>query len=841
MRQRATTIAATAVLAAVAVAAAAAGRLAPYRPDQVDLGAVLAGPGGHHLLGGDGSGRDVLTLLLFGARDSLLGAVLATAVALAVGGTTGLLAGYFGRWVDAVASWVFSLVLALPAVIVVLAYVAVVGPGLVGTMVLVGMLMSPSIYRIVRVAAQRVRGELYIDAARVAGLSDLRIVRRHVLAAVRSVIIVQTPLLFGAALLLQAGIEFIGLGRPGSVSWGAMLNGASASVFQAPLLSVWPGLAIAVTVLAVTLLGNALRDRVEGADVAAPRATHRPAPGPGAACPDALLAVDGLRVCHATRHGEAVVVDGVSLAVRRGEVVGLVGESGSGKTQTVLAALGLLADSGRAVAGSVRFDGTQLLGQPDRVVNRLRGRRIGYVSQEPMSNLDPSFRAGTQLTEPMRVHLGLSRREARRRALELLARVGITDPRRVFRAYPHEISGGTAQRVLIAAAISCDPDLIVADEPTTALDVTVQAEVLDLLRGLRAERGMAVLLVTHDLGVVADMCDRVVVMNRGRIVESAPVERLFAGPADPYTAALLAASQRLVATPRVALSVVDERGALLEVDRLCVEFPQRGWRRAPLPVLRQVSLSVHEGETVGLVGESGSGKTTLGRAVLGLVPVAGGDIRYQGGSIAHLGRAGRRDLSGQIQAVFQDPFSSLNPSMRIHDILVEPLLVAGRLARADAEARIRRLLDQVGLPADVGQRRARELSGGQRQRVAIARALALSPRLIICDEPVSSLDLRTQAQVLDLLNEIQKETGVAYLFISHDLAVVRAICDRVAVMAGGEIVETDEARRVTTQPREPYTRRLLLSALVADPVQQAARRAARQGLVAVPRHGGGEL
>ncbi|MFI6818830.1 dipeptide ABC transporter ATP-binding protein [Nonomuraea sp. NPDC050328] len=813
-----------AFLLLVAVAAVAGPWLAPYGADHVDLTAALAGPGGAHPLGGDGSGRDVLSRLLHGTGATVAGALLATAVALLLGVTAGTLAGYFGRWADAVASWVFNLLMALPAFIVVLAFVAVRGPGLVGTMAFVGFLSSPSIYRLVRTATQRVRGEFYIDAARVCGLSDPRIVGRHVLPVVRSAILVQAPLLFGAALLIQAGIDFLGLGEPGAASWGSMLNDAAANVFRAPWLSLWPGLAIAGTVLAVTLLGNALGDSPAGASADAPArrpAVRTAAPRPGSVAPpeDALLAIGQLTVTHRAPGGEVTVVDGVDLHVRPGEVVGLVGESGSGKTQTVLAALGLLPPSGRIAAGEVRFGGTDLAALDERGLTRVRGARIGYVSQEPMSNLDPSFRIGSQLTEPLRVHLGLSRRAARRRALELLARVGVADPERICRAYPHEISGGTAQRVLIAGAISCDPELLVADEPTTALDVTVQAEVLDLLRSLQQERRMAVLLVTHDLGVVADMCDRVAVMRGGRVIEEAGTRELFARPAQPYTRALLAANPHH-AEPREREAV--PRPPLLEIDRLRVSYPGRGLGRPPLPVLRGVSLTVAAGETLGLVGESGSGKTTLGRAVLGLAPVSGGGIRYGGHPLP-----GRRERARLIQAVFQDPYSSLNPAMSIADILAEPLLTQGGLGPAEASARVAALLDRVGLPAGTGARHARELSGGQRQRVAIARALAPGPRLIICDEPVSALDVSTQAQVLALLAEIQRDSGVSYLFISHDLAVVRSLCDRVAVMAGGVLVETGPAAEVTSAPRDPYTRRLLLSALVPDPEEQARRRAVR--------------
>ncbi|MEU0940829.1 dipeptide/oligopeptide/nickel ABC transporter permease/ATP-binding protein [Embleya sp. NPDC005971] len=542
-------LAAAVVLLLVVVTGACAGLIAEHGPNSAALDAVLADPSGDHPLGGDGSGRDVLSRLLYGSRTSLLAGSITTCVALLIGVPTGLAAGYVGGWWDTVVGWIADVFLAMPGIVVLLAVVAVHGPGLVVSMVVLGVLTAAPVFRLVRGEVRRVRGEPYVDAARVAGLSDVRIMRRHVLRVVRVPIITQASLIFGVAMIIESGIAFLGLGEPDRASWGSMLGDASTHVYDAALLSVWPGAAITLTVLAVTLLGAGLRDAFVG-DTAGPvrrrptigRPAREPAAvgGPSTVGTDVLLAVDGLRVGYPTPEGEAAVVDAVSLHVGRGEILGLVGESGCGKTQTALAVLRLL-PAGGTITGRVEFDGQDLATLSERGLNALRGRRIGYIPQDPMSNLDPSFRIGSQLTEPLRTHLGLSRDAARKRALELLDRVGITDPPRVFDAYPHQISGGMAQRVLIAGAVAGEPDLLIADEPTTALDVTVQAEILDLLRSLRREHDMGMVLVTHDLGVVADLCDRVAVMYAGEIVETALAADLFARPAHPYTAALLAA------------------------------------------------------------------------------------------------------------------------------------------------------------------------------------------------------------------------------------------------------------------------------------------------------------
>ncbi|MFF1920624.1 dipeptide/oligopeptide/nickel ABC transporter permease/ATP-binding protein [Streptomyces sp. NPDC058221] len=539
------------VLALLAVAVVLAPLIAPQAADASSLSDAFAHPSGAHPLGMDSAGRDILSRILYGGRNTLGGALLALAIALALGVPSGLFAGYYGGRFDAVANWIVNLVMALPAMVVLLASRAILGPKVWVLMVVLGFLVAPSFFRLVRGIVANIRGELYVDAAKVSGLSDARIVARHVLIVVRGPVVIQVSLVAGIAIALQAGLEFLGVGSNSTATWGAMLNEAFQNIQRAPRLMLWPGLALGLTNAALVLLAGAIRDALEDR---APRARNRrssrrpaPVPAPEAAPATAperapLLSVRDVAIAYTRSDGtDKHVVHSVGLDVHAGEVVGLVGESGSGKSQTAFAVLGTLPEGGRVSHGSITVNGREVVGLPERERRALRGTTIAYIPQEPMSNLDPAFTVGSQLAEPLRRHLGLSRRQAAERAVELLRLVEIPDPERVLRRYPHEISGGMAQRVLIAGAMSCDPKILIADEPTTALDVRVQAEVLDLLRRLQSERGLGVLLVTHNLGVVADLCDRVAVMNSGRIVESGTTEQILGAPQDPYTRTLLEA------------------------------------------------------------------------------------------------------------------------------------------------------------------------------------------------------------------------------------------------------------------------------------------------------------
>ncbi|MFC3737328.1 dipeptide ABC transporter ATP-binding protein [Paractinoplanes deccanensis] len=510
---------------------------------------------------------------------------------------------------------------------------------------------------------------------------------------------------------------------------------------------------------------------------------------------------------------EAEATRGVAFELRRGRVLALVGESGSGKSVSAMSILGLLPGTAR-VSGSITFEGEQLVGADPERLRELRGGRIGTVFQEPMTAFNPVFTVGNQIAEALRTH---DKPASRQRVHDLLGLVGLDDPRRVARSYPHQLSGGQLQRAMIAMAISCDPVLLIADEPTTALDVTAQAGILALLRDLRERLGMAILLITHDMGVVAGLADDVVVLEKGVVVERAPAGRLFAAPEDGYTRALLDAVPRLGSATREA---IEPSGDTLVLTDVVVEYSGR------FRAVDGVSLTVGAGEILGLVGESGSGKSTIGRAVAGLVPVTAGTALVGG---ADIGRAARhpwrraaqlRRIRSGIGIVFQDPASSLNPRVTVADSIAEPLVLHRDLDAAARGRRVAELLDAVRLPTALRDRYPYEMSGGQRQRVAIARALALNPPLLIADEPTSALDVSVQARVLELLRSLQDEFGFACLFISHDLAVVERLAHRVAVMHRGTIVEQGPAPDVLRAPEHPYTRRLLASVLVPDPAHR---------------------
>jgi ABC-type dipeptide/oligopeptide/nickel transport system ATPase component/ABC-type dipeptide/oligopeptide/nickel transport system permease subunit len=539
-------------LAVVVVLALGAPLLAPHSPHHVDLALTNAPPfTSEFLLGGDSSGRDVLSRLLWATRGTLLACVLVLTVSVVVGVTGGLLAGYFQGRIERVASWVSDAIIALPGIVLLIALYTVIGPSITTAMAVFGLLIAPANFRLVRTVVAGMRDALYVDAARVSGLSDLRIIFRHVLLAVRAPIIIQSGFVLAAGIGIQAGLEFLGLGDPRTPSWGGILQQSFTTIYLNRGAVVAPALLVSCTTLAFVLLANALRDVLQhtsrhrpltAQELAAARAGARAPSAVAADDRDTLLAVRSLRVGYPDGTGGVrQVVRGVDLAVRRGEIHGVVGESGSGKSQTAFAVLGLLPRDAVVLGGSVIFDGDDLLA--DREAARAaRGTRIAYVPQEPMSNLDPTITIGRQLTVGLRAVRDLPKAAAREHLLALLRRVGIADPEAVFDLYPHQISGGMAQRVLITGAIAGDPDLVVADEPTTALDVTVQADVLELLRELRDERGLGMVLVTHDLGVVADICDTVSVMREGEVVECREVRELFTAPQHPYTRELLSSA-----------------------------------------------------------------------------------------------------------------------------------------------------------------------------------------------------------------------------------------------------------------------------------------------------------
>ncbi len=938
--------------------------VAPDDPSAQDLLAINAPPGLHHLLGTDDLGRDILSRIIWGGRVSLRATFEIVALAIAVALPLGLVAGFLRGWVDSVTMRVMDALFSFPPLVLALTVAALLGASLNNTAVAIAIVFVPSFVRLIRGEVIAVREEAYVEAAQSLGARPGRIMRSHVLPNVASPVIIQVALALGFALLAEAGLSFLGIGsQPPTPSWGDMLNEAYQFIFTAPLALVFPGLAIMLSVLSFNVVADGLRDAIgvgsttvrrgggirvrlrqrravsveaqappadELATVSPPAAARVPAPDEGSeATGGGLLVVDRLRVEFAISGGSWPVVEDLSFRVDPGRTLGLVGESGSGKTVSALAIMGLLPQPvARVTGGSVRFQGRNLLELSPRELRAVRGDQIAMIFQDPMTCLNPAFTVGNQIAEQVRAHRDVTRSEAKRIAVEMLERVEIPDAARRTGHYPHEFSGGMRQRVMIAMALSCSPRLLIADEPTTALDVTTEAQILDLLHTLSVEESMAMIFVTHDLGVIAEVADDVVVMYAGQKVEQATAGRLFLRPRHPYTEALLtsmpqstpigsplpvipgvvprpeefpstcrfrdrcqhavgacattvvelrptrdggdastgpdvgwarclrqdqlhlagAGSARLtaasaVSSPVPAAQPAPARPLALSVRDLAKRFPTRSGvlQRVTggVDAVDGVSLEIPAGTTLGLVGESGSGKSTLARLVVRIIEPSAGSVEVDGTDVtvlagSELGRSRR-----QMQMVFQDPFSSLDPSHTIGDTVSEPLVLHSGLDASARRARTRELLALVGLGTVPLDRYPHQFSGGQRQRIAIARALAVNPSLLVCDEAVSALDVSTQAQVLNLLAELQRELGTAYLFISHDLSVVRHIADRIAVMYLGQIVEEGPAAHVLDRPAHPYTAALLSAIPVPDPaVARSRRRVVLRGEVETGTTGG---
>jgi peptide/nickel transport system ATP-binding protein len=933
-------IAGAAFLLIVIVAAIFAPLIAPYPPNLQNLDLVNAGPSAAHWFGTDDLGRDILSRLIWGARISLRATFEIVGIAILFAVPIGLVAGFFRGMADAVIMRIMDAMFSFPPLILALTVAALLGGGLNQTAIAIAIVFIPSFVRLLRGEVIAVREENYVEAARSLGATSNRLIRRHIVPNVASPIIIQVSLSLGFALLTEAGLSYLGLGeQPPTPSWGSMLNEGYQFIFNTPWALIFPGLAIMLSVLSFNLVADGLRDslgreRPKSSSLAAPdnegrlsalarlrgiapRSARGTLPPVAAASKsEPLLAVKDLRIEFLTNGEWTPVVEEVNFTLERGKTLGLVGESGSGKTVSALAIMGLLPPRGCRPGGAARFEGRNLMSVSPADFRQLRGNEIAMIFQEPMTSLNPAYTVGNQIAEQVRTHRNLSKADSWKVATEMLDRVEIPNAANRARDYPFAFSGGMRQRVMIAMALSCSPKLLIADEPTTALDVTTQAQIVELLHTLQREEDMAMIFVTHDLGVIADVADDVVVMYAGQIVEQTPSAALFTQPRHPYTEALLnsipqltppgeplhfipgivprpdqippgcrfnprcdyaveactispvelrpaggsaddtngssptpeelagrrsqliplsrclrqdeltLAGARPAATvpPAAAAVAVPDQDPLLVVSALTKEFPLRSGllQRVSGSVLAvdAVDLTIYPGKTLGLVGESGSGKSTLARLVTRLIEPTSGHVVLGGTDITELRGPKLRGERQGMQMVFQDPYSSLDPQQNILEIVGEPLMIHTSMNRAERQERVIELLTQVGIGRHVLGRQPHEFSGGQRQRLAIARALALEPGLLVCDEPVSALDVSTQSQVINLLSDLQDRLGLAYLFIAHDLSVVRHLSDRIAVMYLGKIVEEGEADEVYARPTHPYTAALLSAIPVPDPLHQ---------------------
>ena len=786
-------------------------------------------------LGTDDQARDVLARMIHGFRLSVLFGFALTVLSSIIGVMAGAVQGYFGGRVDLFFQRFIEIWTAIPSLYLLLIISSILVPGF---FVLLGILLLFSwvaLVGIVRAEFLRARNFEYVKAARALGVGNRLIMFRHMLPNAMVGTLTFMPFILNGSITTLTSLDFLGLGMPpGSPSLGELLAQGKNNL-QAPWLGITGFIVISVMLSLLIFVGEAVRDAFDPRKIfEGPRKGERTAPvAERTASPasyarpvevrNAILSVRDLRT--EFRQGESTVhaVRGVSFDVAEKETVALVGESGSGKSVTALSVLRLLPPSAHHPAGSVRFRDQELLNADEKTLRQVRGNKISMIFQEPMSSLNPLHTVERQIGEILDVHRGMSGAAARARVLELLHHVGIRDPEGRLNSYPHQLSGGQRQRVVIAMALANEPDLLIADEPTTALDVTVQAQILDLLARLKAETNMAMLFITHDLGIVRHFADRVCVMTDGEIVEQGRTKEIFANPRHPYTQHLLAAEPKGSPPSRKPGAEVVVSG-----DDIKVWFPiRRGLLRRTVGYIKAVDgidLAVRAGQTLGVVGESGSGKTTLGLALLRLTS-SQGRIVFLGRDIQATRFKQTQPLRADMQVVFQDPFGSLSPRMVVSDIVAEGLDVhEPNLPPGERDARIVRALSEVGIDPESRFRYPHEFSGGQRQRIAIARAMVLEPRFVMLDEPTSSLDMSVQAQVVDLLRDLQERHQLAYLFISHDLKVVRALANDVIVMRDGKVVESGTADEIFDHPKTDYTKALMAAAFELEVAHAAVVR-----------------
>ena len=835
------------------------------------LGAVVGLASGYHVLGTDRTGNDVLWQALKSIRTAWVIGSLTTIAMLPPALIFGIAAGYFKGWIDDAIQYVYTTLTSIPGVLLIAACVLMMqvyidtNPGLFPTSVqradlrlfllcmILGLTGWAGLCRLLRAESLKLRELEYVQAARAFGISHFRIMARHLLPNVMHIVLITVVLEFSGLVLYEAVLSYLGIGvDPSMNSFGSMIEKARFEMSRDPMIW-WNLLAAFLFMLALVLAANLFADAVREAFDPRTRSFRLRRKTNGSGAKDDVIGLDSmsseqssaaqmtspvlqvadLDVSIDTQERFQLAVKALAITVQRGETFALVGESGSGKSMTAMALLRLLPEALRVTRGRVVLEGTELLGLPELAMRDVRGGRAGMIFQEPATSLNPVMRVGQQIIEVIEAHTTLRGQAARERAIQWLRRVGIPEPERRVDDYPFQFSGGQKQRVMIAIALAAEPELLIADEPTTALDVTVQAQVLRLLADIQKELGMAVLLITHDLAVVKDVANTVALMRHGEVVETASAEKFFRHPEHAYARELFEAIPTFnkrgrplsaVGRERFAASNLETRLAVERIGEVCLAVQnlqvryaiRKGLMRRVIGynnVVQGVSFELHSGETLALVGSSGCGKTTIAKALLRLL-----DSNAEVFGAAGLGDSDILSCSGgrllglrrKIQIVFQDPYASLDPRMRVGAILQEGIeALRPEWSRVEQSKRIAYLLDRVGLPADASDRYPHEFSGGQRQRIAIARALAVEPIVLILDEPTSALDVSVQAQILDLLTDLQRETGMAYLFITHNFGVVEYLADRVAVMDAGKLVELGDAQQVLKTPSHTVTRELL--------------------------------
>jgi peptide/nickel transport system ATP-binding protein len=847
------------------------------------LGVVFGLATGYHVLGTDRTGNDVLWQALKSIRTAWIIGSLTTVAMLPPALVLGISAGYFKGWIDDVIQYVYTTLTSIPGVLLIAACVLMMQvyidthPGLFPTAaqradlrlfllcMILGLTGWAGLCRLLRAEALKLRELEYVQAARAFGIPNWRIMARHLLPNVMHIVLITVVLEFSGLVLYEAVLSYLGIGvDPSMNSFGSMIEKSRFEMSRDPMIW-WNLLAAFIFMLALVLAANLFADAVRDAfdprsRMFRPRrfnlfngngATQTSVAVSNVSSPldqhpeTVILSMQDLDIVIDTGEAWRHAVQALALTVHRGETFALVGESGSGKSMTALALMRLLPEALRVTQGSVVLGGVNINTLSESSMRTVRGGRAGMIFQEPGTSLNPVLRVGDQLCEAIVTHTNLRGAAARGRAVQWLQRVGIPDSEQRIDDYPFQFSGGQKQRIMIAIALAAEPELLIADEPTTALDVTVQAQVLSLIRDIQQEFGMAVLLITHDLAVVRDVADTVALMRYGEIVETAPADQFFNAPKHPYARELFAAIPTFAkrgqplspsvtkadihraVIPDTALRAVDasakssanlgRQTPALVVEQLEIGYPiRKGLLRRQVGInqaVRGVNLTLQRGETLTLVGASGCGKTTVAKALLRLIDasaVISGVVRLGEQNLLTASRTEIKALRRRIQIVFQDPFASLDPRMRVREILQEGIAaLRPEWTAAEQSQRIFALLERVGLPSDAGDRYPHEFSGGQRQRIAIARALAVEPEVLILDEPTSALDVSVQAQILDLLKDLQKETGMAYLFITHNFGVVEYLADRIAVMEAGRVVEFGDALQVLRAPKSEVTRELL--------------------------------